>query len=53
MKFPKKRGGLGQFADLRREFANKIEKCIWGGLRSLINDTIADRHKISKASNTV
>ena len=50
---PEKGGGLGQFADLKGEFADESEWYIWAGLRNLLNDTMAHRHKISKANNTV
>ena len=56
MNFPNKGVGLGQFADLRGEFAIR-ENDVFDGmgwwLRSLLNGTMAHRHKISKATNTV
>ena len=52
------KGGLGQFADLRRGLAKK-RVIFWEGVETLMHtmssgsliDTVAYRHKISKANN--
>ena len=54
-----KKGGMkNQYTggELPKRGANYLKKrgwCIWGGLKSLLNDTIAHRHKISRANNIV